>query len=65
LENCGKMDKLEKYQLRKLSASDLATRIAICCTEAAKAESNHNEILNELRKAQDVYHERRFIGVTC
>jgi hypothetical protein len=56
------MEKLEKYQLRKMSASDLATRIAVCCTEAMKAENNHNEILNELHKAQDVYHERRLLA---
>jgi uncharacterized small protein (DUF1192 family) len=52
------MDKLEKFQLRRMSVSDLATRIAACCNEATKAENNRAEILNELHKTQDVYHER-------
>ena len=52
------MDKLEKFQLRRMSVSDLATRIAACCNEATKAENNRAEILNELHKTQDVYRER-------
>jgi hypothetical protein len=56
------IEKLEKYQLRKMSASDLAFRIALCCNEATKAENNHNDVLNELHKAQDVYHERRLLA---
>lgn len=58
------MDHLEKWQLRRMTISELATRMAQCCNEAAKAENNHAEILNELHKAQDVYHERHLEVMT-
>jgi hypothetical protein len=52
------VQQLEKHQLRRMTASDLATRIAVCCLEATKAENNLAEVHNELHKAQDVYHEK-------
>ena len=55
------MDKLEKFQLRKLSAEDLATRIAVCCNEKTKAEQALAEAHNELHKAQDVIYEKRLL----